>query len=105
VKSRLDATQSPSGRLRQRSGVEARPFPKGALLVDMGTGRCFRLNKVGAEIWTMLALPRSLDDICKDVAERYQQPIDTVHNEIRELVDALAREQLVVDSFARTGPK
>jgi hypothetical protein len=103
MKTRLDATQSPSSRLRQRSGVEARPLPKGALLVDMNTGSCFKLNQVGAEIWTMLVLPHALDDICRDVAKRYQRPIEEIGNEIRELVEHLTREQLVVENDLPAG--
>jgi hypothetical protein len=86
----------PAARVKQRSGVEARPFPKGALLVDMGTGRCFRLNRVGAEIWTMLTEPRALEEVCRDVAARYRKPVEDIAGEIRALVAALTRENLIV---------
>ena len=82
-------------KLRRRSGVETRPLPQGALLVDMSTGRCYRLNRVGAEIWSMLDVPSALPEICEGIATRYQRPPDLIQPEIRELVEHLMKEQLI----------
>jgi hypothetical protein len=86
---------SPDHKLRRRSGVETRPLPQGAVLVDMTTGRCYRLNRVGAEIWAMLEPPAALGEICAGVATRYGRPVDAIELEVRDLVEHLTKEQLI----------
>lgn len=70
-------------------------MPRGAILVDMETGRCYRLNHVGAEIWTMLESPSGLGEICASVAERYGRPVDAIQHEVRDLVEHLTKERLL----------
>jgi hypothetical protein len=94
----------PTDRLKQRSGIEMRALPKGALLVDMNTGRCFRLNHVGAEVWSLLAERQDFGDVCRTVANRYRRPIEAVTNEVRRLVEQLTRENLLVASEAHPAP-
>jgi Coenzyme PQQ synthesis protein D (PqqD) len=82
-------------KIRRRNAVETRPLPQGAVLVDMQTGQCYRLNRVGAEIWSMLERPSALREICESVAARYGRPSASIEDEVRELVDHLTKEQLV----------
>jgi hypothetical protein len=86
---------NPDERLTQRNGIETRPLPKGAILVDMNTGRCYRLNQVGAEIWGLLRRPIALAEICLEVAKTYGQSPDAVEDDVQQLVAHLATEQLV----------
>jgi hypothetical protein len=81
--------------LRQRSGVETRPLPEGALLVDMNTGRCFKLNRVGSEIWTMLGSPRRRSEICEGIASRHQMAVDQVEKDVGAMIDQLATDKLI----------
>jgi hypothetical protein len=81
--------------ISRRTGVETRTTPKGAILVDMTTGRCFQLNRVGSEVWALLESPATLDVISKRIADRYQRSRETVENEICSLAEDLLREQLV----------
>jgi hypothetical protein len=85
----------PENPLRQRNGIEARPIAQGALLVDMNTGRCFRLNRVGAEIWTMLQSPLAVREVSTQIATRYGKPIAQIDSEVRALCELLIRERLV----------
>jgi len=68
---------------------------KGAILVDMDTGRCYRLNRVGAEIWTLLRAPRALPELCAEVAKRYDPPPPALESDVRALVTHLLTERLV----------
>jgi hypothetical protein len=88
----MSSLQNP---LKQRAGVEARPLPQGALLVDMNSGHCFRLNRVGAEIWTMLHTPLSVDEVCARIAARFRKPVDQIDIEVRALVVQLINEELL----------
>jgi hypothetical protein len=83
-------------KLRRRSGVETRKLAQGAaVLVDMKTGRCYRLNRVGAEIWSMLESPSAEGDICESVAARYGRSVDAIEHEVHDLVQHLTNEQLI----------
>jgi|SRR5450631_1066237 len=90
--------------LRQRTGIEARPIPQGALLVDMNTGRCFRLNRVGAEIWTMLESPLSANEVCARIAAQYGKPVGQIEIEVHALFELLIREQLL-ETAAEASPR
>jgi hypothetical protein len=92
----------PDERLRQRSRVEVRLFPQGALLVDMNTGRCFRLNRVGSEIWNMLARPQRRSEICQVVASQHQMPVDQIAPEVSAMIDQLVTERLIEVDTAGT---
>ena len=85
----------PENPLRQRNGIETRPLPQGAVLVDMNTGHCFRLNRVGAEIWTMLTSPLPVGEVSAQIAARYGKPIAQIDPEVRALFELLIRERLV----------
>jgi hypothetical protein len=85
----------PEELLVQRTGVETRPLPKGALLVDLETGRCYRLNAVGAEIWALLARPAALREICAEIGRQHDQPKSVIEGDVRELVERLVSERLI----------
>jgi hypothetical protein len=79
----------------RRKDVETREVPQGAILVDMETGRCFRLNRVGAEVWSILEAPVAAAEICERIAVRYQKPVEQINLEVRALIDHLLREKLL----------
>ena len=60
----------------------------------MNSGRCFRLNRVGAEVWSMLQASCSLAEVCSEIASKYKLPRDQVDREIGALIDDLTREDL-----------
>lgn len=87
---------SPDERLTQRSGIETRPYAKGALLVDMDTGRCYRLNHVGAEIRSLLRRPLVMDEVCAEVARKYERGTQQIERDVRTLVAELVKERLLI---------
>jgi hypothetical protein len=93
---------SPGERLTQRGGIETRRLEQGALLVDLNTGRCYRLNRVGAEIWELLRRPHVVDEVCAAVAKRYDG--EAVERDVRELVAHLTKEALIVQATTEGEP-
>ncbi len=79
----------------RRSGVEVRSLPKGALLVDMKTGECFRLNHIGAEVWEMLGPGTTLNAVCDTLVGRYPVERSVLETDVRGLVDSLSGAGLV----------
>ena len=56
-----------------------------------------QLNPTAAEVLELCDGERSLDDIASALSERYDGA--DVHDDVRELVDALAEKGLVVDAL------
>jgi hypothetical protein len=55
-----------------KSDVVCTPMEKGALLVDLGTGDCWELNRVGAALWNKLAAGETLDQAAKEIHTTYE---------------------------------
>lgn len=81
--------------LLRRSGVESRPLDGGAVLVDLTTGNCFELNRIGAEIWELLSQKTTEEAICSALAGRYPVERTELASDVRGLLEALKRHGLV----------
>jgi Coenzyme PQQ synthesis protein D (PqqD) len=78
-----------------RRGVEARVIDDGAVLVDMGSGAVFELNRIGAEIWKLLGKGATVRRICEALAGRYPVEHRILEADVRGLVDSLVGARLV----------
>jgi Coenzyme PQQ synthesis protein D (PqqD) len=83
-----------------RPEVAAREVGDGAVLVNLNSGGCFELNRVGAEIWRLLQQKTTIIDICEGLAGRYPVPPDVLATDARDLINALVRAGLVEVSAA-----
>lgn len=86
---------NPSSVFVRRQEVETRSIADGAVLVHMKTGQCFRLNRVGAEAWAILASPHSLVEVSETVASRYGLPKSRVEADLDQLLAELRTYDLV----------
>ena len=75
--------------------VVSQPTKEGAVLLEMTTGECFELNRVGAEIWAGLAKGEPLADIVAALARRYDVPPSTIETDARTLIDELEARGLL----------
>jgi hypothetical protein len=80
----------------RRADVLARDIPEGAVLVDMMSGQCWELNRIGAALWSLLESPVSLRQVCDVLLTRYEADADTVQRDVMALATDLARAGLVV---------
>jgi hypothetical protein len=85
---------SDDARVKPVAGVSVRPLDERAVLVNLTTGRCFELNRIGAEIWEMLAGGRSVGGVCDELAERYPAERAILRDDVLGLVRSLVREGL-----------
>jgi hypothetical protein len=84
--------------MRQRGGVELRLMAANeGLLVDLRTGECFRTNSVGAEVWQLLAEPRTLEELRDTIAARHDRPVNQVAVDLDLMIDQLTRAGLLGD--------
>lgn len=58
-------------------------------------GACYGLNAVGTEIWNLLAEPRSLDSVCRELAARYAIEPEQCRRDVVPYLQTLQEEGLV----------
>jgi hypothetical protein len=83
------------GTLVAGAHVVSQPTEQGAVLLEMTSGECFELNRVGAEIWGGITKGVALSQVVQDVASRYRVSASTVESDARALVAELKRRGLL----------
>jgi hypothetical protein len=82
--------------VRPARNVAAREIEDGAMLVDLDSGACWQLNRVGAEIWRSISgQDGSLAGACAAVAARYDVAREAVEKDVLALIDDLQSRGLV----------
>jgi hypothetical protein len=64
-------------------------------MLSVRAGAYFGLNRVGSEIWDMLAEPRRIDDVCAVLIERFEVPPDTLRREVSAFIKAMVDRRLL----------
>jgi hypothetical protein len=82
-------------RLVPRPDVAAREINDGAVLVNMGSGACFELNRIGFEIWKLLGAGTTVNVICDSLVGRYSVGREVLAVDVRSLAEALVGAGLV----------
>jgi hypothetical protein len=72
----------------------------GALLIDMATGRCWQLNRVGAAFLTEIDGSNILGDVLDTLGQRYKVERDVLERDLLNLTQQLLDAGLI----ERTGP-
>jgi hypothetical protein len=86
------------GTLTPNPLVVAQAMDEGLVLMDLPSGECFELNRVGAEVWDRLAKAQSIADIVTEMAAQYHAPASTVESDVRALVTDLLRRGLLTSA-------
>jgi hypothetical protein len=81
--------------LVSRTEVVAREVDDGAVLVDMSSGGCFELNRIGFEVWTVLRKRTTIAEICEALTGRYPVTDEVLTSDVSDLVDSLVHAGLV----------
>ena len=80
---------SATKRLVPAPKVVSREIENGAVLVDMGSGQCFELNRVGLEIWQAIGRGATVQDIYETMADLYPGDRERLMADLATLADAL----------------
>lgn len=67
----------------------------GAVLLDIRQGLCLSLNPVGAEIWRLLKLGNSLNEIAARLATQFEEAGDCMLNDTRDFLAELSKKGLL----------
>src|SRR5436189_3013812 len=75
----------------RRPDVMAQETPDGAVLVDVVSGACWELNRVGTALWSLLERPTTLAAACDVLRARYDVAADVIERDVLALVGQLAK--------------
>jgi hypothetical protein len=81
--------------VHRRQDVAVRTTATGALLVDLGTGRCWQLNRVGAAFLSQLETPKALSLVFGSLQGRYSVPNDVLEADLCRLAGELLDAGLI----------
>jgi hypothetical protein len=65
------------------------------ILLEPVTGQYYTLDEVGARVWELCDGHRQVSDMVVMIHDEYDAPLETIRGDVLELLDDLAREQLV----------
>jgi hypothetical protein len=74
------------------------------ILIDLETGNYYSLTGAAAEIWGLVAVSRSEQDIARELAERHGRPAEEVDSAVSELLSRLSEEGLLAPSEHAAAP-
>ena len=66
------------------------------IVVDPKRRAVHLLNETAAQVWELLAVPRSIDDLVQALGDDYDAPADEVRDAVTELVGGLEEKGLLV---------
>jgi hypothetical protein len=65
------------------------------VMMDMEAGRYLYLDRIGSVIWTELAQPRTVADLCQSLAGRYAAPLEEIERDVLDLLEQMQRNDLI----------
>ena len=72
----------------------------GAILMDMASGDCFELNRLGADVWGRLGKGESPAELVANVAASYDVPAAKVESDVQALLQLLTQNGLLTSTTA-----
>ena len=82
-------------RFSAKADVVCTPMEKGALLVDLASGDCWELNRVGAALWEKLAAGGTLNEAAQEIQTTYEVDPGIVDADAVRLCESLVRAGLL----------
>jgi hypothetical protein len=66
------------------------------MLLSVDRGRYYNLNAVGARVWHLIASPRAIADVCRQLESEFDVSPERCQADVLELVSRLVGEGLAV---------
>ena len=81
--------------IRRRAEVTVRITSTGALLIDLTTGRCWQLNRLGADFLSEIETEKSLQIVCDALGSRYEVSAEILQRDLFRLTQELSDAGLI----------
>jgi hypothetical protein len=95
-----DPTLESQMRVRRKDDVLDTEIDKETVMMDINKGRYFRLNEMGTRIWTELAQPVVIGDLCDRLTAEFNAPPEQCREEVLDFLGNLLSRgmlQIVTD--------
>jgi hypothetical protein len=74
------------------------------VMMSLAQGMYFGLEGAGPRIWALLGEPRSVSQLCAELAREFEVDPETCLTDVCEFLDELARARLIRIQDATAGP-
>lgn len=69
-------------------------------MMDVGQGKYFNLNEIGARIWALLAQPATIDQLVELLAAEYDLDNGVARQDTADFITAMCERGLIVEAGA-----
>jgi coenzyme PQQ synthesis protein D (PqqD) len=97
----VSGTLSASTIVARKSGLIESEVDREIVALNIESGVCYGLNEVGSRIWSLLANPVPISEVCATLLSEFEVERDTCEREVIDLIEHLLEEGLVT----ATNPK
>lgn len=87
-----------ASRPRRSELILARPGESALILLNPHTGAYYTLDEVGSRVWDLCTGQATIAEIVAIIGEEYDAPASEIAADVRDLLEELASEQLVLDA-------
>ena len=84
-----------TGRYMRSPGALFSNFDGEFVALNINKGQCYGMDSIASRVWTLLVVPRSIEEICTALEMDYDVDPDTCRTDIASLLDTLSSEGLV----------
>lgn len=67
------------------------------VMLEVDTGHYHHLNETASAIWSVLAEPRELDEVCNLLRQEFHGEHDVIRSEIQGFITALVDRKLLLE--------
>lgn len=65
------------------------------IALHLDSGHCYKFDPIASAIWKLIEQEYSVEDILKELIDRYDAPGHEIQSDLMETIDFLIKEQLV----------
>ena len=85
----------PQGSVQRRPGIASARVHDEMVLLDLHQGTYYSLNGTGAAVWDLIEEPRTANELCTRLLERFVVAPEMLRRDVDELLDDLRRHGLI----------
>ena len=86
---------SPATMIVRRDGFIEAEIDNEIVALNVEKGTCYGLNTVGSRIWSLLASPIRINDICAKLLAEYKVEPKTCERQVLDLLEELRAEGMI----------
>lgn len=77
------------------SHVMVKVIDEEIIALHLDSGHCYKFDPIASAIWKLIEQEYSVEDILKELIDRYDAPGHEIQSDLMETIDFLIKEQLV----------